>query len=39
MMSEAIAFIDLAAQRRRLGSVMDDAILNVVNHGGYIMGP
>ena len=38
-MSDAIAFIDLAAQRRRLGSVMDDAILNVVNHGGYIMGP
>lgn len=38
-MSEAIAFIDLAAQRRRLGTAMDDAILKVVNHGGYIMGP
>jgi dTDP-4-amino-4,6-dideoxygalactose transaminase len=39
MMSDPIAFIDLAAQRRRIGSRMDDAILRVVNHGGYIMGP
>jgi dTDP-4-amino-4,6-dideoxygalactose transaminase len=38
-MSDSIAFIDLAAQRRRIGSRMDEAILRVVNHGGYIMGP
>ncbi|QFU16213.1 DegT/DnrJ/EryC1/StrS family aminotransferase [Microvirga thermotolerans] len=38
-MSEPIAFIDLAAQRERIGSAMDEAILRVVNHGGYIMGP
>ncbi len=34
-----VAFIDLAAQRRRLGSKIDAAILKVVDHGGYIMGP
>ncbi|WP_210485926.1 DegT/DnrJ/EryC1/StrS family aminotransferase [Microvirga antarctica] len=38
-MSDPIAFIDLAAQRERLGSRVDEAILRVVNHGGYIMGP
>lgn len=32
-------FIDLKAQRQRLGSKIDDAILKVVNHGKYIMGP
>lgn len=37
--AEPIAFIDLAAQRRRIGAAMDEAILRVVNHGGYIMGP
>jgi dTDP-4-amino-4,6-dideoxygalactose transaminase len=37
--AEPIAFIDLAAQRRRIGTAMDEAILKVVNHGGYIMGP
>ena len=39
MMSDPIAFIDLAAQRRSIGNRMDEAILRVVNHGGYIMGP
>jgi dTDP-4-amino-4,6-dideoxygalactose transaminase len=34
-----IPFIDLGAQRRRMGSSVDDAILKVVNHGAYIMGP
>jgi dTDP-4-amino-4,6-dideoxygalactose transaminase len=34
-----IAFIDLAAQRRRLGRAVDDAILAVLDHGRYIMGP
>ena len=34
-----IAFIDLQAQRRRLGAKIDEAVLRVVNHGGYVMGP
>lgn len=38
-MADPIAFIDLAAQRQRLGSAIDHALLRVVNHGGYIMGP
>jgi dTDP-4-amino-4,6-dideoxygalactose transaminase len=37
--TDAIAFIDLAAQRQRLGHAIDEAVLKVVNHGGYIMGP
>ena len=36
---QPIQFIDLQAQRERIGKKMDDAILSVVNHGGYIMGP
>lgn len=35
----AIEFIDLAAQRRRIGSRMEEAILRVVDHSKYIMGP
>jgi UDP-2-acetamido-2-deoxy-ribo-hexuluronate aminotransferase len=35
----AIPFIDLAAQRRRLGSAVDTAIARVLDHGQYIMGP
>lgn len=34
-----IEFIDLGAQRRRIGARMDEAILRVVDHGKYIMGP
>src|SRR5712691_8999338 len=34
-----IEFIDLGAQRRRIGRRMDEAILRVVEHGKYIMGP
>ena len=34
-----IAFIDLAAQRRRLGSRIDDGIARVLAHGQYILGP
>jgi dTDP-4-amino-4,6-dideoxygalactose transaminase len=34
-----IEFIDLGAQRRRIGVRMDEAILRVVDHGKYIMGP
>ncbi len=36
---EPIEFIDLGAQRRRLGRPLDEAILRVVDHGRYIMGP
>jgi dTDP-4-amino-4,6-dideoxygalactose transaminase len=36
---EKIEFIDLGAQRRRIGARMDEAILRVVDHGRYIMGP
>ena len=38
-MTGPIAFIDLAAQRQRLGKAMDEALLRVVDHAGYIMGP
>jgi dTDP-4-amino-4,6-dideoxygalactose transaminase len=34
-----IPFIDLQAQRRRLGQALEDAILEVVRSGAYIMGP
>ncbi|MGL4323485.1 MAG: DegT/DnrJ/EryC1/StrS family aminotransferase [Beijerinckiaceae bacterium] len=34
-----IDFIDLKAQRRRIGAAMDAAILNAVNEGNYILGP
>jgi len=34
-----IAFIDLKAQRRRIGPRMDAAILGVVESGAFIMGP
>jgi UDP-2-acetamido-2-deoxy-ribo-hexuluronate aminotransferase len=34
-----IEFIDLGAQRRRIGRRMDEAIGRVVDHGKYIMGP
>jgi dTDP-4-amino-4,6-dideoxygalactose transaminase len=34
-----LPFIDLAAQRRRLGTKIDDAILRVVNSTAFILGP
>ncbi len=34
-----IEFIDLGAQRRRLGDRIDEAILRVIEHGKFIMGP
>ena len=34
-----IAFVDLQAQRRRLGTRIDDAIGRVLDHGRFIMGP
>jgi UDP-2-acetamido-2-deoxy-ribo-hexuluronate aminotransferase len=35
----AIPFIDLAAQRRRLGAAIDGAIARVLRHGQFILGP
>jgi dTDP-4-amino-4,6-dideoxygalactose transaminase len=37
--SRPIAFVDLAAQRQRLGARIDRAIGNVLEHGQYILGP
>src|SRR5438034_4136515 len=34
-----IPFIDIAAQRRRLGAAIDDAIARVLGHCRFIMGP
>lgn len=34
-----IPFIDLGAQRRRLGSAVDQAITRVLDHGMFILGP
>jgi dTDP-4-amino-4,6-dideoxygalactose transaminase len=36
---EPVPFIDLAAQRRRLGKSVDDAVLRVLNHCQFISGP
>jgi dTDP-4-amino-4,6-dideoxygalactose transaminase len=36
---QPIPFIDLATQRRRLGTRVDEAILRVLDHGQFIMGP
>jgi len=38
-MSTPLPFIDLGAQRRRMGERVDAAIRRVVDHGQYIMGP
>jgi dTDP-4-amino-4,6-dideoxygalactose transaminase len=35
----AIPFIDLAAQRRRLGGAVDAAVARVLNHCQFILGP
>ena len=35
----SIPFIDLAAQRRRLGPAVESAIARVLNHGQFILGP
>jgi len=34
-----IPFIDVAAQRRRLGAAIDDAVTRVFNHCQFILGP
>jgi dTDP-4-amino-4,6-dideoxygalactose transaminase len=38
-MMTSLPFIDLGAQRRRLGAEVDAAIMRVVEHGAYILGP
>lgn len=35
----SLEFIDLQAQRRELGNLIDDALAGVVEHGRFIMGP
>jgi dTDP-4-amino-4,6-dideoxygalactose transaminase len=37
--SPPIRFVDLGAQRRRLGSCIDEAIARVLDHGQFILGP
>ncbi|MEK9283993.1 DegT/DnrJ/EryC1/StrS family aminotransferase [Bradyrhizobium sp. ISRA442] len=37
--SDPIPFIDIAAQRRRLGSAIDDAVGRVLNHCQFVNGP
>lgn len=37
--SDPIPFIDLAAQRRRLGRAIDDAVARVLTHCQFIQGP
>jgi len=39
MASAPIPFIDLAAQRLRLGPAIDEAMARVLAHGQYILGP
>src|SRR3978361_2342513 len=39
MRPEPVHFIDIAAQRRRLGKSIDDAIARVLNHCQFINGP
>lgn len=36
---EPIAFIDIAAQRRRLGTLIDDAVSHVLTHCQFVNGP
>ena len=37
--SEPVAFIDIGAQRRRLGTKIDDAVARVLTHCQFINGP
>ena len=38
-MPDLLPFIDLDAQRRRLGGAMEERVLRVKDHGAFIMGP
>jgi hypothetical protein len=37
-MPDLVPFIDLAAQRRRLGGALKERVLRVKDHGAFIMG-
>ena len=37
--SDPVPFIDIAAQRRRLGTTIDDAVARVLTHCQFINGP
>ena len=37
--AKPIPFIDVAAQRRRLGTAIDEATTRVLNHCQFLMGP
>src|SRR4051794_15874105 len=39
MRPEPVPFVDLAAQRRRLGKSVDDAVARVLDHCQFINGP
>jgi hypothetical protein len=39
MRPEPVQFIDIAAQRRRLGTSVDAAVSRVLNHCQFINGP
>ncbi len=39
MLAEPVPFIDLGAQRRRLGKSIDDAVARVLTHCQFINGP
>ena len=39
MRPEPVPFIDLAAQRQRLGTAIDEAVSRVLNHCQFINGP
>ena len=38
-MPDLLPFIDLDAQRRRLGGAMEERVLRVMDHDAFIMGP
>ena len=39
MTNTPIPFIDLGAQRARIGAAIDAGLLRVAHHGQYILGP
>jgi dTDP-4-amino-4,6-dideoxygalactose transaminase len=38
-MTARLPFVDLQAQRRRIGARLDEALARVLAHGGFILGP
>ena len=39
LVAKPLAFIDLMAQRHRLGARIDEAVMRVINSGAFVMGP